>query len=162
MKKIDVGQVVTILANVGVIGGLIFVGLQLRQDRQVAVATSIDATASGLVDWAQLITDNPEVWGKGLAGEPLSAVETLEFQAMAEAWDTRQYANWVRAAQGISTGSMDRFARQTAVELHAYPGLRAFWKEREAYFLQVTQAPSEFMTRVNEELELLDQENRPD
>ena len=148
-----------IIGLFGVLAGLVFVGLQLRQDRRVAVANAVDAVAGDLVEWAQLVTDNSEVWRKGLAGEPLSESEAMEFDAMARAWDTRQYANWIRAVQGISPSPPERFVRQTAVEVHAYPGLRSFWQQREAYFLQVSQAPSEFMLQVGEELALLDRES---
>ncbi len=51
MKKIDVGQTIAILANVGVIASLIFVGLQVEQ---AAVATR-SATVLQLKDsWVQL------------------------------------------------------------------------------------------------------------
>ncbi len=36
MKKLDLGQIITILANVGVIAGIIFLGYEIRQGNQVA------------------------------------------------------------------------------------------------------------------------------
>ncbi len=51
MKKIDLGQTIAILANVGVIGSLIFVGVQVQQG---ALATR-SATVLQLKDsWVQL------------------------------------------------------------------------------------------------------------
>ena len=35
MKKIDLGQTLTILANVGVIAGIVFLGYELRQNTLV-------------------------------------------------------------------------------------------------------------------------------
>ncbi len=32
MKKLDLGQTITILANVGVIAGIVFLGYELRQN----------------------------------------------------------------------------------------------------------------------------------
>jgi len=32
MKKIDLGQTITILANIGVIAGIVFLGYELRQN----------------------------------------------------------------------------------------------------------------------------------
>ena len=40
MKKIDLGQAITILANVGVVAGIVFLGLELRQNNQFLGAES--------------------------------------------------------------------------------------------------------------------------
>jgi len=36
MKKIDLGQAITILANIGVIAGIVFLGIELRQNSAAA------------------------------------------------------------------------------------------------------------------------------
>ncbi len=38
MKKIDLGQTITILANVGVIAGIVFLGLELAQNNELLAA----------------------------------------------------------------------------------------------------------------------------
>ncbi len=38
MKKIDLGQAIGILANVGVIAGIVLLGMGLRQNDEVVVA----------------------------------------------------------------------------------------------------------------------------
>ena len=38
MKKIDLGQSITILANVGVIAGIVFLGIELRQNNELLTA----------------------------------------------------------------------------------------------------------------------------
>ena len=40
MKKIDLGQTLSILANVGVISGIVFLGYELRQNNQILGAES--------------------------------------------------------------------------------------------------------------------------
>ncbi len=37
MKKIDLGQTITILANIGVIAGIVFLGIELRQNNELLV-----------------------------------------------------------------------------------------------------------------------------
>ena len=37
MKKIDLGQTITILANVGVIAGIVFLGIELQQNNELLV-----------------------------------------------------------------------------------------------------------------------------
>ena len=38
MKKIDLAQAASVLANVGVIAGIIFLALELRQNQQLVMA----------------------------------------------------------------------------------------------------------------------------
>ncbi len=38
MKKIDLGQAVTVLANVGVIAGIVFLGMELQQNNELLAA----------------------------------------------------------------------------------------------------------------------------
>ena len=38
MKKIDLGQAIGILANVGVTAGIVFLGMELRQNNELVVA----------------------------------------------------------------------------------------------------------------------------
>ena len=55
MKKIEFRQTITTVANLGVIGGLIFVGLQLMQDRQIATNAAILDVANTRMYWAELV-----------------------------------------------------------------------------------------------------------
>lgn len=80
MKKIDFGQTISILANLGVIGGLIFVGMQLQQDRELAVIAGTEASADARRYWAELVTNNSEVWVKGRNGEDLVETEQAELK----------------------------------------------------------------------------------
>jgi len=38
LKKIDLGQAIGILANAGVIAGIVFLGMELRQNNELVVA----------------------------------------------------------------------------------------------------------------------------
>ena len=140
------------------LGGLIFVGLQLRLDRQVALANAVDQGAADLQVWAQLITENVEVWRKGLFGEPLSESEQLEFEALARAWELRQFSNWNRTLLTISEQPADRWVREAALEIHRYPGLRAFWHSHEEK-MRLVGATTGWLESVSAELERLDRAN---
>ena len=60
MKKIDVGQTIAVLANLGVIAGLVFVGLQLRQTQQ-ALDVGLNQTETNVFQELQSrLIDNPE------------------------------------------------------------------------------------------------------
>ena len=47
LKKLDLGQSIGILANVGVIAGIVFLGLELRQHNELMEAEASMATHQG-------------------------------------------------------------------------------------------------------------------
>ncbi len=51
MKKIDIGQLIAILANVGVVGGLALVALELRQTSNAILASTYQARAESSAAW---------------------------------------------------------------------------------------------------------------
>jgi len=61
------------LIGVGaVVASLIFVGLQMRQSQDIAMAENIFSGNSDRLAMNLAITENPEIWVKGNAGEILT------------------------------------------------------------------------------------------
>ena len=78
MKKIDLGQAINILASVGVVLSLIFVGVQIQQSRQIATADIYQQrTALLLQSFYSAVPVETEfsAWMKDGAGEALSPEE---------------------------------------------------------------------------------------
>jgi hypothetical protein len=67
------------LGIVAIIASLIFVGLQLRQAQDIALAEGYLSMLSTRNEINNSIRDEVEVWNKGLSGEELTADETLIF-----------------------------------------------------------------------------------
>ncbi len=143
----------------GVLGGLIFVGLQVRQERQVAQTETIYQANDTRMYWAELITSNSDVWVKGLAGETLSPTEEAEFNAMAVAWELTQYSSWYSNVL-LSQQPPERFAKGTALELYTYPGLLAFWRRLVERDIRIdpTAATDPWFISVNAEIDRLEKE----
>ncbi len=51
MKKIDLGQTITIVANIGVIAGIVFLGYELRQTQMAMQSQAFQARALDAIDW---------------------------------------------------------------------------------------------------------------
>lgn len=162
MKKIDLGQTIGILANVGVIGGLIFVGLQLKQDRELASIERRAALAESRKYWAELVTANSEVWTKGLTGQQLTQPEQIEFRALAEALDMQLWQSWANSQSGAFTVTPDldlselqhSFIRQAAREYSSNPGLLEWYRQYQAQLREYGQA-GRFEDLVLEEIDRL-------
>ena len=111
----------------GVIGGLVFVGLQLKQDRQIAATEVIGDAADRRMYWAELIGQHPEIWVRGLAGEKLTPEEAVLFDALATSWELSHYSYYNNSNE-LSVSPPARFVREWALELDTHPGLLEWWR----------------------------------
>ena len=118
-----------VLGLFGVLGGLVFVGLQLSLDRQIAVVQGTEAATSNRLYWSEIVGANAEAWVKGLAGQPLSDAEAATFNALAAALELRYFNDYSRAVRGISPQLPERWVLEFAGEVYGNPGLERWWAE---------------------------------
>lgn len=130
MKKIDFGQIINTLANLGVIGGLVFVGMQFQQDREISMMTRLQDLEINFYYWAELVNSNEDLWARGLAGEELSPGEVVAFNALAEAREFAMYRRWFSSDRSSASGTAasDSFMKEFAFKITRNPGLLAWWK----------------------------------
>ena len=81
MKKIDVGQAVQVLANVGVIAGIIFLGLEVQQNNDFLDSQARQNRVNGARELNAAIYNDETGLGQILAkarrGEPLTDDEAF-------------------------------------------------------------------------------------
>ena len=143
------------------VGSLIFIGLQMQQDRRLAAAQVIVAADSVQMDLAALISDNRDVWDRGLKGEELSAADEMAFRAVARGHFQRHLGVYQRLGL-LVLGSGDSMVQKYAFDLYQYPSLRkAFLQMRDDvsarrnYF--GTTPVGQFDNKVMEALERMDE-----
>ena len=164
MKLGELNDWLQVVGLFGVIVSLIFVGLQLKQDRQFAQAEGITAAAESSKYWAELLTSNADVWTKGIAGDHLSDVEKQKFSALADAFFLRWQSAWMRAIQlNLGHPEESRFAQEAALFIYFNPGLQKYWAQRAQRVELLSQGDSNILTRnwvaaVDEQLELINSE----
>ena len=160
MKKIDLGQTVSILANVGVLAGLVFVGMQLQQAERIALGDGLMTASQRQYLIAEAVGQAPDIWVNGLAGKELSDEERAHFEELAEGKLLFYYANWYRSLQvGNRRSAADRWVRETALDLYDHPGLMGYWevsRERQSYTIG---SVDEYGELVATELEKLQRQN---
>ena len=86
MTKIDLGQAVGILANVGVIAGIVFLGVELQQNNDLLGIQTRAIQLDQTLGFAEEITRNPTlaaVIAKAESNEELSAVEEVMLRGLA-------------------------------------------------------------------------------
>jgi hypothetical protein len=61
MKKIDLGQGAAILANLGVVAGIIFLAVELRQNNQILIEQSRYSMLQNQKDWTFFVNSDEEI-----------------------------------------------------------------------------------------------------
>ena len=85
MKKIDLGQVIQIVANVGVIAGIVFLGIELQQNNQLLRAEAIGTVLETRLGRQELVlkdTDLASLLIKNSTDETLSPEDRIRIEAM--------------------------------------------------------------------------------
>ena len=122
MKKIDLGQTMGILANLGVIAGIVFLAIEVRQNQEtleeqntLAVLAARDAAFDTYSAARTRLLENPElfgVWTKGRNGEPLTALENEQFETLRLDWIFRELSLYNKFAtlglQGEAAVTVER------------------------------------------------------
>ena len=86
MKKLELGQSVGILANLGVIAGIFFLGLELRQNNELMEAEARLTQANTAIGAYSLMIESPglaSAIAKLRTGDELSPTEQVHLQAFA-------------------------------------------------------------------------------
>ena len=133
MKKIDLGQAISIFANVGVIAGIVFLGIELRQNNELSRAEAQRARAAIVSENFRSITENPEIASMLLRDSQGDSLTDLElFQARAFWLSTLTTAELIYA-QSIPS-ELPRTVQRLRRFSSTYPEYRKVWSEREGEF----------------------------
>jgi len=123
---------------IAIIGSLIFVGVQLSQDRQIAEAQlSTDAEIKQL-ELSNLISQNRGVWLRGLRGDELSPEEEVSFETLVHSITAKYDSMWIRADRSLVDRNMDELRRGFGIHIYSHPGLRRVWSKRCDYYRTLT------------------------
>jgi hypothetical protein len=137
MKKIDLGQTMSTVANIGVIAGIAFLAVELNQNRDLMRAQIRHELSLGAIDYLAREATNgelAEVVQKAYDNEPLNPVEARRFRYQTSAWfryveDVNyQYRN------GLYDDSEFATHRETWRGLLAIPAVRDHWCETRGNF----------------------------
>jgi len=119
MKKIDPGQTITILANIGVIVGIVFLALELGQNQDLMRAQTRNELSRTVLDLTQFSSreDVRQATHKANQGERL----TWEEEQLVHSWATNTLRFWE---------NMHYQYRQDLYEEQEFQANLADWRER--------------------------------
>ena len=125
MKSLSWKDIAELLGMTAIVASLIFVGMQLSQEREIARREARTDFVTSTVEIAQLFSDNGSVWVKGLRGDSLTEHEQVTFNALVRVFYVERFNRYERRKLNINRGSIpEEVPRFVALYMYQYPGLR--------------------------------------
>jgi len=106
VKKIDLGQTITILANLGVIAGIVFLAVELRQNNELLQAQSRADSNDRIIGTAVAVYENTDLAravAKARMGQELSEAEGM----LLYAHDVRRIRSFEAGFQEFQRGATE-------------------------------------------------------
>ena len=128
MKSAGWKDIAELAGIAAIVASLIFVGLQMRQDQEIAITDTFASTIESVGTLASLIGENPEIWKNGLDGEELSFADELKFLAMVETVETHFFNLFLRFNR-LEIADPATVARDYAYAIYIHPGLHKAYQE---------------------------------
>ena len=148
------------------VASLIFVGLQMQQDRSIALVDASSTRSEKVRELADMVGSNQAVWISGLNGDELSDIDLVTFHAMTEAVESHFVSIWSRR-RGLGGTAANSATGDYAFALYTHTGLRRAWQSQLAYWstrdfaLGVDGSGRPFREEVSAHLAQLDKDAPP-
>jgi hypothetical protein len=153
----DIAELIGIVA---IVLTLAFVGYQLQQDRDIAVAQLMTDAEIKQIELSNLISSYSSLWARGLQGEQLTTEEEVIFESIVHAVSVK-YGSMMERADRRLLSKSGRVSRQFALHVYANPGLRRVWQARCEYFEIVSGSIDSGCERINLELKKIEDGTLP-
>ena len=131
MKKIDVGQTISILANIGVITGIIFLGIEVRQNNELLAAQARRDLLDARTAVAALRLNNEELMRlefKSITGEEITEYEEFRLDLLGFVIVSQmewQFDEFRAGALAESDLPVDGWTRRFG----SFPALLRYWED---------------------------------
>ena len=138
MKNIDLAQTVSTFANIGVVLGLIFLGIEVYQSNQMNRTVGWNNLIQSGIDFNDAIAQNAdlaEILAKSNNDESMSDAEAIRMRAFTAASMQRVWLDYQQIDTGIISEEelRSRIPRFKAL-LDRFPAVKEIWQEtRGAY-----------------------------
>jgi hypothetical protein len=149
----DIAELVGIVA---IIASLIFVGVQLKQDEQVANSDYVSNYSGRAGLLSELIAENSVVWTKACVGDSLTTHERELASQIYVRYYMHSYLTWLLYRVGLNQVDDDTPAEWFAESVWRYPGFRNMHQEHMAKLADSDLADGVFEIRFDQFNETVD------
>ncbi len=153
MKIGDKDNWVQGLGLLGVIGSLVFVGMQLKQSEELAEVGLGESSVTWGIELSALISDNADVWHRACLGEELSPQERVIAGNIYWRYSQGNLNTWVRLeTTGVGSYDSSFVSNAYAANIHRYPGFREMAESWQDWTILGLSVDNPLVTKFGEEI----------
>ncbi len=165
LNKKDILELVGIAA---IVASLAFVGMQLRQSQNIAIAEGYAWFFSTRIEVGNSIKEHVDIWRRGTSGGDLTVEESAIFAILVNQVNEYSVMSYLISAEIEGDEAAEFSVINFASFLYQNPGARRVWANRESNLIRYRRLlidggaySSSWSERVNKQLARLDQEKPP-
>lgn len=131
MKKLNIGQSISVFANLGVVAGIVFLAIEISQNNELLRMQADISLTSNRATGAYLIAQDNSIAAaiaKIRNGEALSQVEGLKLDSLASGVLSNWESEFRQQRSGLLEYDLDRLGRGWAAAARNFPHIEEAWK----------------------------------
>ena len=134
MKLANLKELVEAVGIIAIVASLLFVGMELRQSRAIAIGDGNLANAENQIAINDAINEHAAIWVRGNAGEPLNEDDAVIFGNLVRSKSIHAFMEYARLEQVEFHEAADTAAAQFSIFLFQNPGAQQAWNQAESFF----------------------------
>lgn len=134
-------DLIEVVGLVAIVASLIFVGIELRQSRAIAIGDGNLSNAEIQIETNNAINEHSAIWIVGNSGEVLSDEDTVIFQNLVRNKAIHAFMEYARLDQVEFYEAAEAINAEFSVFLFENPGARQIWLKQEGFIQQHFEVP---------------------
>ena len=134
-------DLIEVVGLVAIVASLIFVGIELRQSRAIAIGDGNLSNAAIQIETNNAINEHSAIWISGNKGEGLSEEDTVIFQNLVKNKTIHAFMEYARLDQVEFYEAAEAINAEFSIFLYENPGAREIWLQQEAFIQQHFEVP---------------------
>ena len=137
MKSLNRKDIAELLGLAAIVASLVFVGVQMRQTQDIAIAEGYSSLFAARIEVGNSIKEHVDIWKKGTAGEKLQEKDLAIFAILVNQLNENAVQAYLHASMVEGKDAAEFSARNFAGFLYHNPGARKVWVDREEHLLRI-------------------------
>jgi hypothetical protein len=126
-------DLIDVIGFVAIVASLIFVGMELRQSRAIAIGDGNLSNAEVEIETNNAINAYSAIWTSGNNGETLSDQDTVIFHNLVKNKAIHAFMEYARLNQLEFHAAAESVSAQFSIFLFENPGARQVWLQQEQF-----------------------------
>jgi hypothetical protein len=147
---------------IAIVASLVFVGMELRQSRAIAISEGNLANAQIQIERNNAISEYSIVWTKGNSGESLAEPDAAIFRSLVSNQAIHSFMEYARLQQVEFDDAAETVTAQFAIFLFQNPGAQEVWQQQEEFYadnFEVSTSQATWRDEVRAKLSILERQS---